>query len=768
VARTRPPQSRIPHFYKLSVADRVRAVRDLGLLSQDDIDSLAAGRTTLDLSAADKMIENVIGVLGLPIGLGLNFQINGKDYVVPMVVEEPSIVAAISAAAKLARASGGFRTSSTAPVLIGQIQVIDVPDIQAAQGAVLSRKREILDLANSFHPRMVARGGGAVDLEVRTHPLPSQSGEMLVVHLLVDTRDAMGANLVNGMCEGVASLIETLTEGTVFLRILSNLADRALARAEVTLPVAALAGKGYAGERVRDGIITATDLARVDPYRAATHNKGVMNGVDAVALATGNDWRAIEAGAHAYAARHGRYASLTEWWQDDAGNLCGRIELPMKVGIVGGPLETNPGVAMNLRLLGVESATELAEVMAAVGLAQNFAALRALATDGIQAGHMTLHARSVVKAAGVPAELFDEVIERVLQSGEIKVWKAQEVLAELRPPQAAAGKRPHRQAPRAEALGVGYGKIILLGEHAVVHGRHAIACPIPLTIRAQVEDGDHGVELIIPRWGVEYQLAKPREQRRSFEQASGAILDKLGLGHKQIRIEVFPDVPRGVGLGGSAALAVAIVRALDSHFRLGLSDAEVNELAFLSEQTAHGSPSGIDNTLATYGQPLVYRRGTPPLVELLNIPQPLHVVVGMTGNEGLTARTVANVADARQRNPRLYEKIFDDIDALVLQAVAAIQDNHAETLGDLMNINQGLLNALQVSTPELERLIDIAREAGALGAKLTGGGGGGAMIALCDGDTVPVRAALERVGFRTLAFHLGGPVAALPASNSPA
>jgi hydroxymethylglutaryl-CoA reductase len=403
----------------------------------------------------------------------------------------------------------------------------------------------------------------------------------------------------------------------------------------------------------------------------------------------------------------------------------------------------------------VESATELAEVMAAVGLAQNFAALRALATDGIQAGHMTLHARSVVKAAGVPAELFEDVLERVLQSGEIKVWKAQEILAELRPAPPAPKPAPPGKAPSGEALGVGYGKVILLGEHAVVHGRHAIACPVPLTIRAQVEDGGHGVQLIIPRWGVEYQLAKPREQRRSFELAAGAILDQLGLGNRTLRIEVFPDVPRGVGLGGSAALAVAIVRALDLHFRLGLSDAEVNELAYLSEQNAHGSPSGIDNTLATYGRPLVYRRGTPPLVEPLNLPRPLPVVVGVTGSEGLTARTVANVAEARNRNPRLYEKIFDDIDALVLQAVAAIQDQRLDVLGDLMNVNQGLLNALQVSTPDLERLVDAAREAGALGAKLTGGGGGGAMIALCDGDTAPVQQALDRIGARTFAFQLG-------------
>ena len=369
----------------MSVAERVRAVRDRGLLSDTDFDLLSAGRATLDLQAADKMIENVIGVLGIPVGLGLNFLINGREYVVPMAVEEPSIVAAISATAKLARASGGFTSSSTAPVLIGQIQVLELPDLPRARAAVLEHKQDILDLANSFHPRMVARGGGAVDVEVHSYPLRSLPGEMLVVHLLVDTRDAMGANLVNGMCEGVASLVEQLTEGKVFLRILSNLADRALARAEVTLPVAHLAGRGYAGERVRDGVIIAADFAHADPYRAATHNKGIMNGVDAVALATGNDWRAIEAGAHAYAARHGRYGSLTEWWKDDAGNLRGSIEMPMKVGIVGGPLESNPGVAMNLRLLGVKTATELAEVMAAVGLAQNFAALRALATDGIQA-----------------------------------------------------------------------------------------------------------------------------------------------------------------------------------------------------------------------------------------------------------------------------------------------------------------------------------------------------------------------------------------------
>jgi len=738
----------------MSIRERVHAVRERGLLTDEDCRTLAAGGSTLDLVAADKMIENVIGVLGMPIGLGLNFLINERDYVVPLAVEEPSIVAALSAAAKLARSAGGFTTTAGAPILIGQIQVIDLPDISRASAAILEHKQAILDLANSFHPRMVARGGGAVDLEVRTHPLYTADEDMLVIHLLVDTRDAMGANLVNSMCEGVTSLVETITEGTVFLRILSNLADRALAKAEVRLPTELLAGKGFSGDRVRDGIIIAADFARADPYRAATHNKGIMNGIDAVALATGNDWRAIEAGAHAYAARHGTYGALSHWWQDDAGHLCGRLEMPLKVGTVGGPLESNPGVAMNLRMIGAKSATELAQVMAAVGLAQNFAALRALATEGIQTGHMTLHARSVVKAAGATDAVFDEVLERLVRDGEIKVWKAQKILQEVHEERAQGGSTEDRR--QDAELGVGYGKLILLGEHSVVYGRHAIACPVSLTVRALVEDHDQGVELLIPRWGIEYQLHKAPERRRSFEKVAGMILDQLGLSHRQMRIEVFPDVPRGMGMGGSAALAVAIIRALDTHFRLDLSDNDVNELAFLSEKIAHGTPSGIDNTLATYGQPLVFRKGTPPLVELLNIPQPLSLVVGMTHSEGLTARTVSRVREARERNPRLYEKIFDDIDALVLQGVAALQDRNIPVLGELMNVCQGLLNALQVSTPELEKLIGIARNAGALGAKLTGGGGGGAMIALCDANADQVQAAIEDAGFQAMALQVGG------------
>jgi hydroxymethylglutaryl-CoA reductase len=749
-------QLRIPQFYKLSVEERLRAIQDRGALSESDFRALASGRHTLEIAAADKMIENVVGVMGLPLGLGMNMLVNGKAYIVPMVVEEPSIVAALGSAAKLMRESGGIRAEATDPILVGQIQIVDVPNIEKARRALDKRRDEIINLANSFHPNMVARGGGARDLEFFVHTLPSSGKATLVVHLLVDTRDAMGANLVNGMCEGVAPLIESMTGGEVFLRILSNLTDRSLVTAECRIPVENLAGRGYTGEQARDGIIVASDFARVDPYRAATHNKGIMNGIDPIAIATGNDWRAIEAGAHAYAARNGKYTALTQWWADADGSLCGKIEIPVKVGIVGAPLESNPTVAVNLRLLGVESATELASVMASAGLAQNFAAIRALATEGIQKGHMTLHARSVVTAAGAPQEIFEETLERVIQSGVIKVWKAQEIIQELSASSSSRSEQD-RKAGRADepSTGVGYGKVILLGEHSVVYGRHAIAAPVPMTIKAHIDDCEDGIHLLIPRWGVEYRLASTPEARRSFERPAGAVLDQLGLSDRNMRIEVFPDVPRSMGLGGSAAMAVAIVRALDKHFRLGLTDEEVNRLAFESEKIAHGNPSGLDNTLACYGKPLVFRAGDPPLVELLNIPQPIDAVIGMTGYEGLTAKTVGRVREAWQKDQRLYERIFDQMDALALRAIQAIQDFDLPALGELMNVCHGFLNALQVSSPELEQLVNVARENGALGAKLTGGGGGGSIIAISDGDSERITAAIRNAGFQALPIRIG-------------
>ncbi|MEM6640064.1 MAG: hydroxymethylglutaryl-CoA reductase, degradative [Pseudomonadota bacterium] len=744
--------SRFPGFYRMSVDERVAAMRERGLINDGDFAALSRGDHTLNLSGADKMIENVIGVMGLPVGLGLNFLINGRDYVVPVVVEEPSIVAALSSAAKLARASGGFEAESTDPILIGQVQLVDVPKPGRAKARLLERKNELLNIANSLHPNMVARGGGAVDIEVLQHTTGSAVGDLLVVHLLVNTCDAMGANLVNTMCEGVAPLVEEITGGKVFLRILSNLTDRAMVRARCAIRVEQLAGKKFDGEAVRDGIVVASEFARVDPYRAATHNKGVMNGIDAVALATGNDWRAIEAGAHAYAARGHGYTSLTRWSVDGEGRLVGDIEIPIKVGTVGGPLQSNPTVALNLRLLGVERATELAEVMGAVGLAQNFSALRALATDGIQKGHMTLHARTVAMAAGATPDIFDTVVERLIESQEIKVWKARDLVSEAR--KQADSVEPER--PVTGPLGNGHGKVIVLGEHAVVYGRHAIAAPVPMAIQARVRETTvNGVVISIARWDVRYTLTRDPGKQRGFEKPAAMILDRLGLADRDLSIEVFPGLPRAMGLGGSAALAVAIIRALDDKFNLGLDDHAVNQLAFDSEKMAHGTPSGVDNTVATYGQTLLFRKDDPPHVEPIELDAPLPLVIGMTGVESLTAKTVATVREAWQRHPKQYERLFDEIDTVTLQGRDAMLNADWAQLGEMMNICQGLLNALQVSCWELEEMVQIARRHGALGAKLTGGGGGGSMIALCPENAKGVMQAMQDAGYQAMEVCLG-------------
>ena len=752
--------SRIPNFFRMSVHERLAALAANGILSAEDIEELSSGEHTLRVQTADKMIENVVGVLGLPLGLGLNFLINGQEYVVPLSVEEPSIVAGLSAAARIARLSGGFKAASTDPVMIGQVQIVDMKDPAEAMVALSARRAEILSLADSLHPKMVARGGGARDIELFRHRAPVDGREMVVMHLLVDTRDAMGANLVNTMCEGVATLVESITGGKVFLRILSNLTDRSIVRASFSVPVKNLEGKGYTGEEVRDGIILANDLALVDPYRATTHNKGIMNGVDAVALATGNDWRAIEAAAHAYAARNGRYAALTQWYKNEQGDLIGEIELPLKVGTVGGSLETNSTVRIAHRLLGSPSAVELAQVMGAVGLAQNFAALRALSTEGIQQGHMTLHARSVASTANVPEELFDTVVEALIESGEIKVWKAREIVETLRSNRRIAEAEPSAAGSASKdssALGAGMeprssacGKVILLGEHAVVYGRHAIAAPIPLAVEARVRDAADGIHVLIPRWGIEQRIRPVEEHPQGFAGILAMLLKRLKLETRAMDIEVFPNVPKAMGLGGSSAFAVAIVRALDAHFKLSLSLAEINALAFECEKAAHGTPSGVDNTVATYGKPLVFRNRGKPEFSDLAAAVPLPLVVGITGRESLTANNVARVRENWQRQPKRYERLFDDIDHLTLAAADAIRAGELAELGELMNLNHGLLNALQLSTPELEELVHIARKHGALGAKLTGGGGGGSMIALCPDNSAVVRAAMERAGYQAL------------------
>ncbi|UCC76615.1 MAG: hydroxymethylglutaryl-CoA reductase, degradative, partial [Anaerolineales bacterium] len=374
--------------------------------------------------------ENVVGVFGLPLGIATNFLINGRDYLVPMAIEEPSVVAGASFAARLVRDGGGFQTFSDAPLMIGQIQVLEVADPSAARFELLAAKERVLALANEQDPVIVELGGGARDLEVRVVE-HSPAGPMLVVHVIYDARDAMGANTVNTALEAVAPLVAEISGGRTLLRILSNLADRRLARAKGIVPLSSLAHGEFTGQQVAEGIVEAWALAAADPYRAATHNKGIMNGVDAVVIATGNDWRAIEAGAHAYAARSGRYTSLSTWNQDRAGNLVGTLELPMAVGIIGGATRVHPAARAALKLLGVKTARELAEVIAAVGLAQNLAALRALASEGIQRGHMKLHARQVAIAAGAAGEMVDRVVQAMLDDRVIRLDKAEAVLKEL-------------------------------------------------------------------------------------------------------------------------------------------------------------------------------------------------------------------------------------------------------------------------------------------------------------------------------------------------
>ena len=415
--------SRIPEFYKRPVEERLRIVAEFANLTEEEVNLL---RTfgNLDPAIADRMIENVIGAMSYPFAVAVNFLINGKDYIVPMVIEEPSVVAAASNAARVMRRDGGIKSVATEPIMIGQIQVIGLKNPHYARMQVIEHKQEIIEKANEIDPVLVQVGGGARDVEARVVEGPR--GPMLIVHLLVDVRDAMGANAVNTMAERVSPLIERITGGKTLLRIISNLADRRLVRSWVKVYK-----EDIGGEEVVDAIVDAWAFAASDPYRAATHNKGIMNGVIAVALATAQDHRAIEAGAHAYAARDGRYRPLTVWDKDPDGNLVGTLEMPMAVGIIGGAIRTHPVARIALKILGVKSAKELAEVMGAVGLAQNFAALRALATEGIQRGHMRLHARNLAIMAGATGELIDRVVEIMVSEGRINFAYAKELVEKL-------------------------------------------------------------------------------------------------------------------------------------------------------------------------------------------------------------------------------------------------------------------------------------------------------------------------------------------------
>ncbi len=418
--------SRLSGFYKLSMEKRRQVLARATGLGPDEIDQ-ALDSGGLSDQAAEKIIENVLGTFALPFALAVNFTINGRDYLIPMVVEEPSVVAAAGNAARMVRQGGGFSAEAEESLMIGQVQLDGVADVEAARRAILTEGDAIMAAGNRAVPELCQFGGGVREIQVR------ELGEgSLVVHLLVDCRDAMGANMVNTVCESVSGRIAELGRAQSGLRILSNLCDRRLVRITARVPAEALAGQGFTGPQVCEGVQRASRFAEKDIYRAATHNKGLMNGVDAVVVATGNDWRAVEAGAHAFAARDGRYRPLCTWRSDQQGRLCGQLEMPLALGIVGGSSRAHRGARLALEILGVKSARELGMVVASAGMASNLAALRALATEGIQAGHMTLHARSVAIAAGAEGEQAEAVAQRMCAEGRVTLEAAEKILSEMK------------------------------------------------------------------------------------------------------------------------------------------------------------------------------------------------------------------------------------------------------------------------------------------------------------------------------------------------
>jgi len=675
--------SRISGLHKLSISERLDELAGRGWLTAADAALLKSGQLVLRPAAANRMVENAIGVFGLPLAIAPNFRVNDREFVIPLVVEEPSVVAAVSNAARLALPAG-FAASSDWWLVAGQIHVTELDDTAAAVTNLEEHKQELLEAANAVHPRLANHGGGVRDIQHRILRVADE--DALAIDILVATGDAMGANIVNTICESIAPRISEICGGNIALRILSNLADRSLVTATVEYSPDALATDQFDGEVVRDRIVTASQIAAADPYRAATHNKGIMNGVDAVAIATGNDWRAIEAGAHAYAARSGEYRPLAEWTVADNGSLRGELCMPLRVATVGGTLGTNAAARTMLQMLAVNGAEELAHVMGAVGLAQNFAAIRALATEGIQKGHMRMHARS----AGSDETVLHENPD-----------------------------------------GIAAGKAILIGEHAVVYGKHAVALPIPNAVTAKVTERDSGKSAYVTRL-----LAVIRQELEIDGDESG--------------IDVQSSLPPGMGLGASAAIAVAMIRAVSRSRGLDLDDAAVNQVAFECEKLAHGTPSGIDNTIATYATPMLFNKQADLAIEELTLSTPPPIVIACSSQRGVTLDQVAAVRARYDIETEHYDSIFDRIDALSLAAADALRAGDYQQLGSLMNICHGLLNAIGVSTPELESMVTIARDAGATGAKLTGSGGGGSIVALCPGAVSDVEHALSTAGFRIL------------------
>ena len=732
----------ISGFYKLGVKDRVKILNKMGIISSEERISLERQDQILSLDEADKMIENVIGVFGLPLAIASDFLMNGKNYFVPMVVEEPSVVAGVNNAAKIIKSSGGFKSELKNSLLVGQIQIRNLEDVVQSKKILQQKKSNLIKKANELLPRLNERGGGVKDIDIRELNIKNKVN--LVLHLHVNTADAMGANLVNTVCEGLSETIEGMIAGDVGLKILSNYTDQSLVEVEIEIPPDLLETNEFSGNEVRDGIVNACDFANADPYRAVTHNKGIMNGIDAIAIATGNDWRAIEAAAHAYASSTGRYKSLSNWDISENGNLKGELLMPIKVGIVGGSLSANPASRMGLNITKVESASELSELIGAVGLAQNFAALRALATNGIQQAHMKLHARSVALSAGIPKEYFSEVIKDMINSKEIKKWKAQELLEKK-----LSEKNRIKFRDKKKIEGSASAKFILLGEHAVVYNQYAIAYPINNAVKISITDEGNKLAFTLSGF-FDQEISEGSEYFSYFKKLLDVICKIYAVDVPLIHFEINSRIPLAMGLGASASIAVALSSALSNYFELSKNSEEINKIAFECEKINHILPSGIDNTVASFGKAVFYNKNEPINVLSKKYSKSLPIIIAMSNSPSKTSDLVTSVAKTRNKNKEMYEKIFQQMGEISQQGFDVIKKRDFNQLGDLMNIYQGLLNSIGVSTPELESMIDIARSSGALGAKLTGSGGGGSIIALCPDHQKEVRNSLNGAGYQTI------------------
>jgi len=722
--------SRIPGFYRLSVEQRLAFLARAFDLTEDQISQLREGNA-LRIDHAVNMVENAVGVLGLPLGLGLNFLVDGREHLVPMAIEEASIIAAASKGALIIRRAGGFTTEVDDPVMIGQIQILDLDDLERAAENIANNKQAIIDAANSADTKMTARGGGVFDMETRIVDGGDDVGKMLIVHILINVCEAMGANAVNSACEAAGPVLQEIAGGRVNLRILSNFADRRLARAEFRVSFDNLKTNGINGKTAATNLREASRLAQYDPYRAATHNKGIFNGICAAALALGQDWRAIEAGGHAWASRDGVYRGLTTF-EIENNTLVGRIELPLQVGWVGGAVNSHPGVKILRTISGVENATQLAGLLASVGLAQNFAACYALATDGIQKGHMALHARSVAISTGIPFEDVEKVTAEMIRRGEVRVSAADRIYREMQ-----SSTAQQRLEPDLPVESFARGKVILYGEHATVYNYPGIISTIDLGLKVRIKKDPHGPRFLMPHFKQAFPVPKSDRDVRLFSRAADTALEMYGLSTEPIAIEVESNLVPGMGLGSSASFSVALCSALKKYKGLGNGkhwDTTTFEDAQRLEAVFHGTPSGMDAATVLSGGVIWFRKGPPREILPIRVPKPLTGLVCIVEPGARTIELVNLVQQNRRSDPDRVDGIFSEIGNLTVDAGAALGTGDAKAAGELMVRNHELLAKIGVSTPALDHAVDLLLDRGALGAKLTGAGGGGAVVALVKAD----------------------------------